>query len=100
MPFFTTPDFPSLMLLLSTIGFFIYYRFLLRHWLKAYWAGIQLSQWQVVTLRRLGVPLESTMTELLRAHHDGHDAQKLFDRIYQAAVSGQILSVEEASHRD
>lgn len=88
------------MLLLSTIGFFIYYRFLLRHWLKAYWAGIQLSQWQVVTLRRLGVPLESTMTELHRAHHDGHDAQKLFDRIYQAAVSGQILSVEEASHRD
>lgn len=96
MGLFTTPDLPSLILLIGTVAFFVYYQLLLRHLLKAYWAGIQLSHWQIMTLRRLGVPLESTMTDLLRAHNDGHDAQKLFDRIYQSAISGQILTVEEA----
>lgn len=99
MSYITLPDLPSLILLISTIAFYVYYRILLRYWLRAYWSGLVLSHLDILILRRHNVPLEATLSDLVKAKHDGEEAQRMLDVILTSAENGDILTIQEAARR-
>lgn len=94
--YFTLPDEQSLILLISTIVFYAYYRLLLRLWLKAYWGGLHLTHQHLLVMRRLRMPLDRLLTELVAAHHSGEPAQQILDILVKSAESGIALTTEQA----
>ncbi len=97
--FITLPDGHSLILLISTIAFYAYYRLLLRYWLKGYWGGLRLSHRDIIAMRRLSMPLEELLTELVKAQHNGDEAQQVLDVILKSARNGIALNIEEADRQ-
>jgi hypothetical protein len=94
--YFTIPKGPELILLITAIVAYVYYRLILRHWLRAYWGGLRLTQRDIQVMRRLRMPLEELLAELVTAQQNGQETQPLLDMILESAAGGIALTIEDA----